>query len=115
MATSSANRRRPKRRAPQRWRRLIVELFEPRELLAPVAVADSYTTAEDTALSITAPGILANDTGGATSAIRDSGPLHGTLNLNPDGSFSYTPAKDYNGPDSFTYHASDGTQSSNTV
>src|SRR5690242_13392883 len=97
MATSSTKRRRRKQRAPRRWRRLVVELFEPRELLAPVAVADSYTTPEDTPLSIIAPGILANDTGGASSAIVESGPTHGTLQLNADGSFSYTPAKDCNG------------------
>src|SRR6266436_883511 len=113
MAISSGRRRRPKRRAPTRWRRLIVEWFEPRELLAPVAIADSYATPEDTPLSIAAPGILANDTGGATSAVLDNVPAHGTLNLNLDGSFSYTPAKDYNGADSFSYRASDGTTTSN--
>ena len=32
-----------------------------------------------------------------------SGPTHGTLNLNADGSYSYTPANGYLGPDSFTY------------
>ncbi len=30
------------------------------------------------------------------------------LNLNADGSFSYTPAAGYNGTDSFTYKAYDG-------
>src|SRR5262249_60038719 len=37
---------------------------------------------------------------------------HGTLTLNSDGSFSYTPAANYNGPDSFTYKANDGTADS---
>ena len=31
-------------------------------MAAPVAVNDSYTTNEDTALTVVAPGILANDT-----------------------------------------------------
>ena len=85
---------------------------------APVATADSYSTAEDTALTIPAAGVLANDTdvdGSALSAILVSGPAHGTLSLNADGSFTYTPAANYNGPDSFTYKANDGTADSSPV
>ena len=37
-----------------------------------------------------------------------SGPAHGTLTLNADGSFTYTPDANFNGPDSFTYKANDG-------
>jgi hypothetical protein len=37
-----------------------------------------------------------------------SGPAHGTLTLNADGSFTYTPAAGYSGTDSFTYVANDG-------
>src|SRR5204863_4724 len=79
---------------------------------APVAANDdSYTTPEDTLLTVSAPGVLANDSdvdGDALSAVLVSGPAHGTLTLNGDGSFSYTPALNYNGIDSFTYRASDG-------
>jgi hypothetical protein len=39
----------------------------------------------------------------------------GQLALDPDGGFSYTPDPGYTGPDSFTYHASDGSASSATV
>ncbi len=35
-------------------------------------------------------------------------PQHGTLTLNADGSFSYTPDANFNGTDSFTYKANDG-------
>src|SRR5262249_39696556 len=44
-----------------------------------------------------------------------SGPAHGTLSLNVDGSFKYTPAANYNGADSFTYKVSDGTTESNVA
>jgi len=82
---------------------------------APVAVNDSYATAEDTTLNVSSPGVLANDTDADTNtltAVLVSGPTHGSLTLNADGSFSYTPAADYTGPDSFTYRANDGTTNS---
>ena len=86
---------------------------------APVAVADSYGTAEDTALTVTALlGVLANDTdvdGDPLTAVKVSDPAHGTLTLNSDGSFTYTPAADYSGADSFTYKASDGAADSNVA
>ena len=44
-----------------------------------------------------------------------SEPSHGTLTLNADGSFTYTPFSDYNGPDSFTYVANDGSVDSNVA
>ena len=44
-----------------------------------------------------------------------SGPAHGSLTLNADGSFTYTPAANYNGPDSFTYKANDGQADSNVA
>ena len=44
-----------------------------------------------------------------------AGPASGTVALNPDGSFTYTPAANFNGIDSFTYTASDGTAVSNVA
>ena len=45
-----------------------------------------------------------------------SGPAHGVLTLNADGSFTYQPDANYSGPDSFVYRASDGTlQSGDTT
>ena len=85
---------------------------------APLAVNDSYNTNEDTALTVTAPGVLGNDTdadGNSLTAILVNGPAHGTLTLNANGSLSYTPAAGYNGPDSFTYKANDGTADSNVA
>ena len=79
----------------------------------PEADDDSYTTTEDTALvRDAASGVLANDTSGMLSAAVASGPIHASaFTLNADGSFSYTPAQDYNGPDQFTYTVSDGASS----
>src|SRR5207247_2330094 len=85
---------------------------------APVAVNDSFTTAEDTTLDIVASGVLSNDSdvdGDTLSAVLVSGPANGSLTLNSDGSFSYVPAANYNGPDSFTYKASDGKADSGTA
>jgi|GEM_PF-1820053 len=91
---------------------------EPPVNTPPVAVADSYQTDEDVALTVVAPGVLANDSDA------DSDPLtvelvsdvtHGTLALSANGGFVYTPAADYNGPDSFTYRAYDGEDYSNAV
>jgi VCBS repeat-containing protein len=84
----------------------------------PVASNDAYNTAEDTALTVTAPGVLTNDTDAAGNTLTASivaQPTHGTLTLNPDGSFNYTPAANYNGADSFTYRANNGTNNSNTA
>ena len=44
-----------------------------------------------------------------------SGPAHGTLTLNADGSFTYTPAANFNGTDSFTYRANDGSADCNVA
>jgi VCBS repeat-containing protein len=83
---------------------------------APTATADAYSTAEDTALTVNAPGVLGNDSdpdGNPLNAVPVSGPNRGTLTLNANGSFTYIPATNFNGSDSFTYRASDGTLTSN--
>ena len=67
-------------------------------------------------MTVAAPGVLGNDSdpdGDSLHAVLGSGPSHGTLALNPDGSFTYTPAGNFNGGDSFTYRASDGGLESN--
>jgi VCBS repeat-containing protein len=85
----------------------------------PVANNDSYTGNENTVLSENAAnGVLANDTdpsGKTLTAILQSQPAHGSLTLNSDGSFTYTPNNNFVGSDSFTYRASDGTLTSNVA
>ena len=87
--------------------------------VAPVAAADSASVNEDGVLTRTAAAaVLANDAdinGGALTAVLVSGPAHGSLSLNASGSYIYTPAANYNGADSFTYKANDGTADSNVV
>jgi VCBS repeat-containing protein len=85
---------------------------------APIAVGESYSATEDTTLNVVAPGVLSNDTdidGDALQALIVTGPTHGTLSLGAAGSITYAPALNYNGPDSFTYKATDGLLSSNVV
>ena len=74
--------------------------------LPPSAVDDAYTTPFQTALSISAPGVLGNDNsngGGAMTAVVVAGPASGALALNANGGFSYTPNSGFAGSDSFTY------------
>jgi FtsP/CotA-like multicopper oxidase with cupredoxin domain len=75
---------------------------------APLAANDAYATDEDSPLIVGAiAGVLANDDP-VTTAQWHSGPSHGSVNLAADGSFTYTPAADFSGADSFTYQAVSG-------
>jgi VCBS repeat-containing protein len=80
---------------------------------APIAANASITTAEDAVKSGTLP--AASDVDGDTVAYAKAGdPAHGTVVVNPNGTYSYTPAANYNGTDSFTYTVSDANGGSNT-
>lgn len=85
----------------------------------PVAVDDSYTVLQGGVLNTTAgglPSVLENDTDpnfDALGAVLVSGPSHGSLTLNADGSFVYTHDGLSSADDSFTYRANDGTVNSN--
>jgi len=82
---------------------------------APLAGDDAYLDLQDETLLVDAPGVLANDSdpdGDPLQAVLETDPLHGTLSLAPDGSFSYTPDAGFVGLDSFTYRAGDGDLSS---
>ncbi|MFZ1756462.1 MAG: Ig-like domain-containing protein, partial [Caldilineaceae bacterium] len=77
----------------------------------PTAGDDSYSTGADEALTILAVGVLANDSdpdGDSLSALLSAPPTNGSLALNSDGSFVYTPTVGFAGVDRFTYAASDG-------
>ena len=81
----------------------------------PVANADSITVAEGgtaTVLNFTATSVLANDTdtdlpNDSLTAVLVSGPAHGNLTLNGNGTFSYTHDGSAFFSDSFTYHVTD--------
>lgn len=98
---------------------------------APIAADDNYITPRNTTLVVTssAQSVLNNDFDPDTrpypnaapwaaasgvdllpiSAQLATPPAHGTLVFSPVGTFTYTPATDYSGSDSFTYRAIDAT------
>ena len=75
----------------------------------PDAADGTLTTDEDS--SVTSGALLdsATDVDGDTLWISEiSQPSHGTVALNEDGTFTYTPDADFNGTDAFTYTVNDG-------
>ncbi|WP_345984863.1 tandem-95 repeat protein [Sulfurimonas sp. HSL-1656] len=85
------------------------DLVVMRNEYAPVAVADNLNLDEDTNATLN---VLANDTdqnGDTLFVTAVSAAGHGAAVINPDGTVTYTPAANYNGPDSFTYTVGDGT------
>ena len=82
----------------------------------PVANNDAFATNEDTVLNGTT--VLVNDSDADAQALTAqlvTGPAHGSLTLNANGTFTYTPFANYNGTDSFTYKDSDGIGTGNTA
>lgn len=82
----------------------------------PVANPDTLSATEDRALSIAAPGVLANDTDADTpkanltaSIVRAT--ANGTLSLNSKGGLYYKPKPNFSGTDTFVYKVSDGKSS----
>jgi uncharacterized repeat protein (TIGR01451 family) len=79
--------------------------------VAPVAADDVYTVTGNTTLTVTAPGVLDNDSDANNDVLKVSqgtGPLTGTLSLHADGSFTYTPPHGFASMVTFTYRADDG-------
>jgi VCBS repeat-containing protein len=82
---------------------------------APIAVDDTATTPEDTAVVLN---LVANDSdvdSSTLSIVSLSAPLHGSAVLNADGTVTYTPDANYFGTDSFTYRSNDGQTDSANV
>lgn len=77
---------------------------------APVAKAQSITVttgqSKDGQLTAT------DADGDALTFAKASNPTNGTVTVNPDGSFTYTPSAGFIGSDSFTFTANDGTATS---
>ena len=85
---------------------------------APTTATDSYTTAANSPLSVAAPGVLGNDNtngGGPMTAELVSAVTVGTLALNANGSFTFTPPAAFTGATSFTYRAVNGFGPGNTA
>ncbi|HKS28614.1 MAG TPA: Ig-like domain-containing protein, partial [Pyrinomonadaceae bacterium] len=87
--------------------------------VSPLAFADSYNATKDVALNVSAPGVLGNDTGtpAPTAVAIAGGPTSagGTVTLQTDGSFSYTPASGFTGTDTFTYTVTNGLTPNDTA
>ncbi|HEU5102114.1 MAG TPA: Ig-like domain-containing protein [Roseiflexaceae bacterium] len=86
--------------------------------ISPLAFADSYDASRDTPLAVSAPGILANDTGTPAPTITARSvttAAGGTATTSADGGFSYAPPPGYTGLDSFNYTASNSVGSDTGV
>ena len=79
--------------------------------VAPTAVPDSYQVGYNSPFS---DNVLANDIGISNAGLV-ANVAHGTLVLNTDGTFTYTPATGFNGADTFTYNGNSGSSNTTTV
>ena len=89
---------------------------------SPVAEDDAFSVGEDAVLM----GNVLNTNGGVADSDPDGDmlsvstaaspqPANGTLALNADGTFTYTPNANYHGPDAFGYSVTDGTNSDSAI
>ncbi len=128
----SDSRREIKRLRHRRQRAAYTEGLEDRTLLAvtvgggtgvggssaPYSANDAYSVASGQTLSVSAPGVLGNDTSGSSGTLTAqimSSPSTGTLSFNSNGSFSYIAPSAYTGSVSFSYRAYNGVQFGNTA
>jgi autotransporter-associated beta strand protein len=77
---------------------------------SPVANPDVATVAEDSTTN--SIDVLSNDSPGPnestqTLTVTAASALHGSVTINPDGTLSYRPSADYNGPDTISYSITD--------
>ena len=83
----------------------------------PAAFDDTYSTSTNAPLTVaTASGVFKNDLGTSLAKNTSTTATKGTVTLNSDGSFLYTPNTGFSGVDTFTYTAKDpSTGTSNTA
>ncbi len=106
------------------------EIFWKYRVGAPASVGDAYTVDEGGSLAIPGgQGVLVNDVRGTSgitpqiawdmlgpmSANLVSGPAHGSLSLNADGSFTYTHDGSETTSDSFSYYIAQGSETSSAA
>ncbi|MEQ1539282.1 MAG: tandem-95 repeat protein, partial [Sphingorhabdus sp.] len=94
------------------WRR---RDFSTGTLINAAPVAQDGAAAGNEDGSIAGQALAADANGDALTYSLISGPAHGTLIFNANGSYVYTPNGDYNGADSFSFQANDGTVASNAA
>ncbi len=96
-------------------RSVSIERLEDRALLAanPVVINGYGSPQEDLAFPGTVATLGSDADGDTLTYSVVTNPAHGTLSLASNGTFTYTPALNYNGPDSFEFMANDGTLDSN--
>ncbi|MCZ2342716.1 MAG: cadherin-like domain-containing protein [Bacteroidales bacterium] len=85
----------------------------------PIGVATTFTTGAEQSLTIAAPGLLTNAQAvdpaypNLTAIIvSQPDPATGTVNLNPDGSFTFTPAPGFSGIATFQFAVTNGVRAS---
>jgi Ca2+-binding RTX toxin-like protein len=91
--------------------------------VAPAATANAYSTDQATAVSgnvmteNTGSGVDSDPAGANDPLVVSShtSPANGTVVINPNGSFTYTPDSTFSGTDSFTYTISDGDSGTSTA
>jgi hypothetical protein len=85
---------------------------------APVGGDDQYSLDEDQELNVGAPGLLGNDEDAEGAPLHVDNyeqPMRGTVAVDANGSFTYTPAANFYGEDAFYYQVSDGGQLSGKI
>jgi hypothetical protein len=89
---------------------ILLSNWNVRVAMAPTVVNDSYSAYTNHTLTVEPAGVLTNDASTEPmTAVVVTNPSHGSLVLNADGGFIYTPINGYTGSDSFTYKAGNST------
>ncbi len=78
----------------------------------PIATFEAFSTNEDISYNGTLTGSDIDED--ILTYLKVSNPSHGTVVVNTNGTFTYTPSLNYNGTDSFSYKVNDGTVNSTT-